>query len=173
MLVMVVMLVMYVAHVAAFIMLRKVKGHLGWLYDYDITWTWFSTWGYMVVNLKLHGCQVWYENAEFCGRGQGQRRSTLATVIRVFCMEQVALGGNNRKIVAAGQSARPRWDATGMRFELLLLTILCCLDNSKRTSSQALKLGKSETMTFNLLSCVECRVTSIGKNIPPPICWQR
>ena len=75
--------------------------------------------------------QVWYENAVFCGTRRGQCSSTLATVIRAFCME--LRGANNRKIVAAGQSTSwPRWDATGMRLELLLLTMRPCLDNCKR-----------------------------------------
>ena len=75
--------------------------------------------------------QVWYENAVFCGMRHGQCSSTLATVIRAFCME--LRGANNRKIVAAGQSTSwPRWDATGMRLELLLLTMRPCLDNCKR-----------------------------------------
>ena len=67
----------------------------------------------------------------FCGTRRGQCSSTLATVIRAFCME--LRGANNRKIVAAGQSTSwPRWDATGMRLELLLLTMRPCLDNCKR-----------------------------------------
>ena len=54
---------------------------------------------------------------------QGQCASTLATVIRVFCMEQ-GPGARCKQLENCGSRllARPRWDATGMRLELVLLS---------------------------------------------------
>ena len=63
-------------------------------------------------------------NAQFYVEGQcGRTCNSNRSVLR----------GNNRKIVAPGHPARPRWDATGMRLELL--SKQGCLDKRRRIPS--------------------------------------